>query len=286
LIYYGYPSAINGATTLAAAAATLASYNYVVLGDTLELASSADHNNTVAILSNPVLAHTTVFGYIDLGVSTQNLSIQEIENRIDEWKATGAQGIFLDDYGYDFGVTRARQNTIVAYAHSDGLVVAANAFNPADAFDSQVDANNPSGATTVLDASDFYLYESFQIQQGQYVDQATWLTKANALANYQATLGFKVLAVTTNSSANTYDANQFSYAWYSALLAGYEAIGWGEFDFSAVTAQAPYRFRPSPNPGSAFTTGLIVNGSTVSRTTNLGQIQVDVSQHTGTFTTG
>ena len=51
---------------------------------------------------------TTAFGYIDLGVTTQDLPLTEVYARIDEWKATGAQGIFLDDFGYDYGTTRDR----------------------------------------------------------------------------------------------------------------------------------------------------------------------------------
>ena len=94
--------------SLTAAAADFGLYNYIVLGDTLEETSHPDHANTVTILAD-LPSTTTAFGYIDLGVTTQDLPLTEVYARIDEWKATGAKGIFFDDFGYDYGTTRDRQ---------------------------------------------------------------------------------------------------------------------------------------------------------------------------------
>jgi hypothetical protein len=285
LIYYGYPSLINHASSLSAAA-TLGAYNYVVLGDGLEDPSHPDHQNTAAILADPHMAHTTAFGYIDLGVTTQNLTLSEIETRVDEWQATGVQGIFLDDFGYDFGTTRDRQNAAVDYVHSKGLPVTANAFVPADAFDNVADpVHNPAGTPTHLGASDYYLYESFQIQTGKYVTESTWQAKAAALQGYEATLGFKVLAITTNSAANTYSQSKFFYAWYSALLYGYEAVGWGEYAFSSSSSQAPYRTRPATNPGTVYLGGVVNASPLYTRDTDAGQVQVNAATHAGAFKT-
>ena len=111
LIYYGYPSLVNGANgNLTKAASTLGSYNDVVLGDTLELSSHPDHSNTTKILASSAMANTKVFGYVDLGVTTQNLSIKTMETDISDWKTTGATGIFLDDFGYDYNSTRAAEH--------------------------------------------------------------------------------------------------------------------------------------------------------------------------------
>ena len=75
----------------------------------------------------------------------------------------GAGVIFLDDYGYDFGTARARQNEAVDYAHSVGMSVIANALFPEDAFGRQIHpTHNPSGTATSLNSSDFYLCESHQ----------------------------------------------------------------------------------------------------------------------------
>ncbi len=293
LIYYGYPSLVNGANgNLTKAASTLGSYNDVVLGDKLELSSHPDHANTVKILASSAMANTKVFGYVDLGVSTQNLSIKTMETDVSDWKTTGATGIFLDDFGYDYDTTRARQNTIVGYAHRLGLAVMANAYNPADAFGASVSANNPTGTPTALNSSDYYLYESYQVELGTYVSAANWQAKATQLATYQASIGFKVAAETTNNAANTFNQSEFNYAWYSALISGYSAVGWGEFNYAASTCVVPSAV-PLVNPapvaiGTSYLGSIVETqtpaGPVFTRNTNLGEIQVNTAGDAGSFT--
>lgn len=288
LIYYGWPSGINGAFAVTAAAAEFAAYDDVVLGDGLELATHPDHANTVAIIAQVhATATTRVFGYIDLGVSTQNFTLAEIGLRVDAWQATGADGVFFDDFGYDFQVTRARQNAAVALAHARGLPVVANGWNPDDVFGAAIDpVANPDGAPTALGAGDFYLSESFQVAIGEYQDEAAWFAKAEAVAAYRAQLGFDVLAVTTNDAANAYDAAKFAYAWYSALLCGYASVGWGEHLFAATTGVAPYRERPAAAPGSGFLSGIFAESPVYRRATDQGWVIIDAASHSGDFTPG
>ena len=148
----------------------------------------------------------------------------------------------------------------------------------------QVDPTyNPSGTATTLNAGDFYLYEDYQISEGNYVSSADWQSKATALARYQAAIGFQVLATTTNNAANVFNQGAFNYAWYSALLAGYAAIGWGEFDYASTTCQAPFRTPPALNAGTMYDGGVTANGSLFTRNTDLGQIAVNTASHVGSF---
>ena len=263
LIYYAFPSSINLLFQgNAVAAAEFGQYDYVVFGEGLEKDSHADHDNLGEILDDPAMASTTAFGYIDLGVSTTNHSITEIKTRVDEWVATGADGIFFDDFGYDFLTSRDRQNEAVDYVHDTyGLSVVANAFRPEDAFGSQFDASfNPAQASTSLNSTDFYLFESHQIRLGQFQSETTWQAKANLLKGFEDNIGFKTLSITTNDAGDPftdYDEAQFFYSWFSALMYGHEATGWGEFEFSASgpsNAKAPFRARPNVDAGTSFTT--------------------------------
>lgn len=285
LVYYSYPSLINGANgDLNDAAAEFAVYDFVVLGDTLQDPAHPDHANTVSIINNAATDNTRFFGYIDLGVSTQNLSQVAIELRVDQWLAAGADGIFFDDFGYDFGVSRARQNAAVDYAHSLNLPVIANGFFVNDVFSSAVDATfNPSGTATHLTADDFYLFESYQIQEGNVVSGSTWRAKADALAAFTDSLGTQVLTVTTNDSTNTFSQSEFDYAWYSALLDGYVAVGWGEFEFSSTTASAPFRVRPNVDAGTSFTSSIIAADGAFQRTTNTAKVWINPSVPTAGF---
>jgi hypothetical protein len=289
LVYYAYPSSFNYPTNqynLANVSADFAQYEYVVLGDGLEKTSHSDHANTQAILQSAITDGVRFFGYIDAGVITQNLSLSEIQLRVGEWKAMGIDGIFYDDFGYDYEVSRQRQNTIVNYAKAQGLPVIVNGWDPDHVFGNQVNATyNPSGLATTLSSTDFYLSESYLIQEGQYQDAAFWESKANKLRTYQLSKGFKILSLTTNDAGNSYSQDKFFYAWYGALLYNHEAVGWGEYQFAANTALAPNRPQPAINPGTGFVTPPQQEGVRRVRYTNSGQVWLDPIAHTYGFST-
>ncbi|MEZ4651195.1 MAG: hypothetical protein R3E97_20875 [Candidatus Eisenbacteria bacterium] len=282
LIYYSWPSLINGSGgDVALAAAEFGVYDDVVLGDLIETPEHPDNANTIAILAHPAMDATRTFGYIDLGVAPgQNLSLAEIETRMQQWQATGVDGIFLDDFGYDYSVTRERQNAAIALAHGLGMPVIANAWIPSQALGSEVDPiGNPSGLPTALGTGDFYLFESFQIQEGAYVPESQWQAKAESLEGYRASTGVGVFTVTTMLPEDVYDETKFHYAWYSGFLYGYDSVGWGEYLFSALDALAPHHARPDVNAGSWFY-GDIVHQSPVHwRYTNAGRIEVNAETH-------
>jgi len=291
LIYYGWPSAINGAFSVSRAAMEFGKYDYVVIGDGLENGPGdpnphPDHFNTLGIIHHPRTTNTHFFGYIDLGVITQNLSFGEIFRRIDDWKEMGVDGILLDDFGYDFGVTRERQNIAVDYAHQQGLSIIANGFRPEDVFSPAVHPNNPSGDSTAINADDFYLYESQQVTLGRFQSQAAWQSKARKIQRFQDDIGFGVFSITTNNPRNAFDEQKFFYSWFSAALYGHQATGWGEYVFSASgpgNAQAPFRDRPDVDLGDTFLTDVLQSGSRFSRKTDRGVIFVDTATHDAGF---
>ena len=168
-IYYGFPSAVNGANgNVDAAVATFSAYDVVVFGDTLQLPqfdpsdplrnnpnydkactqnSHYDHDNTVAIIQRLTQLGVAVYGYVSIGGENTAricptlsplplpLTPAQIQHFVDLWKAMGVTGVFYDEAGYDFGADRLRQNAAVDYAHSQGLRVFINAFRQADIFD-------------------------------------------------------------------------------------------------------------------------------------------------------
>jgi hypothetical protein len=299
LAFYGWPTYINGAAgNVAAAAAELGRYDVVLLGGTtkvrdpqtsqwvlvpgVEDPSHPDHAGTVALLADPAMAGTLVFGYVNLGVTNGGLTMTQVKARIDQWRAAGADGIHLDAFGYDWEVTRQRQNEAVAYVHSLDMPVLANSWFPADAFGSIVDEDhNPTGTPTLLGAGDYYMSESFRVRLGVLQDGEVWRAKADELAFYQAELGFGVMSVTTNNPSDVYSEQKFFAAWYAAAEYGHVATGWGEYWFSADDGLAPYRTRPNPveppPPAAAFCAGLqaTITGTAGNDTLN-GTAEADV----------
>ncbi|MGH0038270.1 MAG: right-handed parallel beta-helix repeat-containing protein [Myxococcota bacterium] len=300
LVYYGFPSLINGsAGDLDAAAAELAQHDFVVLGAGLERPAgeggSDDHEETVAIVAKPALADTRVFGYVPLGVLTGNLSEGEIESRIDAWMDdVGVDGIFFDEFGYDFCVSRARQNAAVDYvkANHPGAPVVANAYQPDDALGDAVTAAapnpscgaftpNPDATPSHLDAGDFILLESHQVVLGAYESESAWQARAEALRAHQERMGIGVWSVTTSADGDAFDPAKFAYAWASAALYGHAATGWGEYAFGAIPSAAPFRTPPALDPGAERIGPILASDSIYRVATDAGVLSVDAGSHSG-----
>ena len=166
LIFYAAPIIINAVYDPDYAAAMLARYDDVVLGNDLANPSNPNYATTSTIISKlaALAPNTVVWGYIDIGVNAPayNHSLSSLQAQIDQWIAIGARGIFCDDYGYDFGVTRDRQNSVLDYIHGKGVGAMMNAWNIADALSPAIVATyNPSGTAAHADARDVYLLESW-----------------------------------------------------------------------------------------------------------------------------
>lgn len=272
---------------LAAAVEVFKDYDLVVFGDGLQDPAHPDHANTSAIIAGLKTPPnvTAVYGYIPIGVTTSNLSSEEIQGRGEAWAAMGTAGIFVDEAGYAFGVSRLRQNEVVEAIHLQGLGAFINAFDPDDVFSRNVHPLNPDGLAALLGPADIYLHESFQIILGEFQDPNFWASKSDRALAYQNEFGTRMAAVTTVPPARPdFEALKFEYAWWSALRYGFDAVGWGEPDYSAGDNSLPFRPRPDPGDlGRAFTSPVTHPAPAHTRTTDSGTIEVDSDMHVGGF---
>lgn len=282
-IYYGYPSGVNQTFTVSGAANVFKDYNQVVFGTGLEDISHPDHQNTIDIINHVDMTNTEVFGYIDAV-----LSLNTIQEKIDKWYSMGVSGIFMDQFGYDFGVSREKQREILWSIHEKGdntLKAFVNAWNPDDVFSSNIDAiHNPNGLTTRLGPNDFYLAESFAVMNGQYDDNdidadniKDWQNKAVKIVDYRTTYGTKLAAVTTWDSS-VFDQNKMDYAYYASILNTFNTFGFGEDNFSASSGSLPMRDRKLFS-GTQFVGPVIMNGNIYYRYLNAG-ISINTNNHT------
>jgi hypothetical protein len=97
LIYYGIPVSVNGTGTANAAAAVFAAYDTVVFGDGLEDTGHSAHTSTVSVIAamKALKPSIKIYGYIDLGVTTQNNSIPDDHNQDRAVAGHGSNGHFL-----------------------------------------------------------------------------------------------------------------------------------------------------------------------------------------------
>ena len=306
-IYYGYPSLVNGASgDVSRAAATFAQYDVVVFGDGLEFADvnprrtpagpgADEHRKTRAIIERLKQQSVEVYGYVDLG-NTQKLTLAELQERIRLWAAMHVAGIFFDEAGYDYGVTRERQNEVTDFTHSLGLRVFMNAFNPDDVFAAtavplnNIGGGNPRGVASRLGANDAYLLESFQVRLGAVENWSAWAARTRAAVAHRARQRTRILAVTTTTADTERSAAaMYGYAWWSAAVWGLDGFGWGEPDFSGASAKLPPRHSvidPRVIAGSEFVGPITETAEGFERRTNAGRIVVSRASRSGRFVPG
>jgi len=224
LIYYGWPSCINGGHP-----EDFDRYAYVVLGAGLEEPDHPDHAITQRIIKD---TSAWVYGYIDVGVTTNNYTVRRIRRSMKRWRRMGAVGVMLDDFGFGYRVTKQRQRRCIDAAHALGLSVICNIWNPL------TDLDREAG----LNVSDFLLCESYYIKEGLY--DPPWLDRADQFHQIADHYGCGVMSVTTASPGSPFRPDLLAEAWHAAKGVGHVAFGWGEYLFSAQDSLAPWRERP------------------------------------------
>lgn len=271
LIYYGTPHGMNGYWDATKAGRDFAKYDVVVLGDGLGEPADANYANTVATISAAKAANPSIqfFGYVDLGVTTQNLALATIQTRVNNWFTAGVAGIFFDDAGYDYQVSRSRLNTALGYAHAQGAAIV-NAWNPDDVMGSAVNATyNPTGTATAMTTGDGYLLESWIYNPTVY-KQTGWdgyasffdiKSRFETCAAYRTSLGVKMLSSSVIDVSPTTaegrcllsnrDADLLLHVFRmhetAALVYGVDAYGISPVQYSAsapasnVVLELPYR---------------------------------------------
>jgi hypothetical protein len=291
--YYGWPSVVNNANgDTALATQVFKDYDIVVFGNGLDAPAHGDHIRTETIIGALTPLGTRVYGYVDLcmqgGGSCSGLTMDELKAGTDRWLAMGASGIFLDQAGYDYGVSRDRLNEIVDYIHSKNMSAFVNVWDPDDAFSPASDPDlNPQGTSTHLGANDYCLMESFGVTLSEYQELSFFLAKSQKGLKWKQLYGTKIATVNTIAATNpAFNAEQFAYVWWLTLLYGFDAMAWGETCyFSAETNSLPFHPRPDvPGIGSwPAATTVQYNSYLLERRTTTGTIQVDIAAHQGKF---
>ena len=283
-IYYGWPSLVNGSSgNLTMATDTFAQFDLIVFGDGIWKDSHGDHINTTTIIGNLNAAGKAAYGYVDLGVTTQDLTYAEMTQAVDGWDSMGVKGIFWDDAGYDYNTTRGRQDSVISYCHQKGLSVIMNAWVPADVL---------GGSDVILNSNDIYLLESYLISEGSYTSLTAWKTKADECAAYEASLGVKMACLSSGGTpiSPTYNTTDpFTQAWFGAAMYNFDYFQATDEDYSSSNNIVHYFPNISTTYGSTWDSTGVSDSASVHfyRSTNSWTLHIygdGASWGYGTFT--
>ncbi|MDQ0677395.1 hypothetical protein QFZ30_000777 [Arthrobacter pascens] len=196
-VYYGWPSYVNGADgDVARAIAAFDGYGVVVFGD--DTATQAGDALAAPIMAGIAARGGEPYGYVTIGVShgEPDHSLEELRARLDTWRRLGARGVLFDCAGADYGVSRDRFDATVKYAHSLGLSVLANAWDPDDVLAHSV----------TMGAEDGYMGENDVLSDGQFLAPAIYQPKLAKMAAYKAKLGITLYETATSGDLQHADA--------------------------------------------------------------------------------
>lgn len=257
LIYYGTPIGANDTWTVPLAAQVFSNYNTIVLGAGLEDPSHPEHMNTLLVIRavKSLKPDVRFLGYIDLGVTTNNYTIVQMKQKVDNWlDVLDADAIFFDNAGYDFQVTRNRQNQMIQYVHAKGSGSMMNAWDPDDVFDPSLEPTyNPLAEATFLDRRDAYLLESHIVNTEAYTNKTATVfdfkTKTDKALAYRNTHWTKLFSsnlckYTTHTQEEIF--RLFKISEIAAKLFAFDGYGLDAYLYSAsgteVNKVYPHKF--------------------------------------------
>lgn len=294
LVYYGYPISFKGIYTNQGVIDEIGNnYKYWVVGDGLGNAAHEEYVSTVEIVTGVRAKGVKVYGYVPIGQSTSNLTMAQIQARIDEWTVVGVDGIFLDEFGFDYQNTRTRQVDAVNYVKSKGLPYCANAWTVEDfAIDDianvpwptndwryvNFQTYNPTNMVLPRASIDSYMFENFGFSHEGLANVFDMQERALNVQALATSKNFSVwaLAVFGENPAGTLDKTKIgtfkdvdqcgAYITANAYLFDFNIVGAGGFSFGAggTPIEAPlYNLPSTAKPATSVAVNNYVYGTSV-----------------------
>ena len=198
LVAFVYNSlySVRNAPDLESAIGILSGFEYLVCAQPGDLAEKE------RVVADAIKDTVKLFGYVNLGGSPLP-SLDALKMELDAIKENGWYGVFIDQFGYDFHETRARQNELVSYAHSLGLLCFVNAWYIDDALGTKYDAvHNPDSIPPALGEDDWYLMESFYSRTDGYSQsEKDFIEKLQKAQMYKELLHMKIACLSYKRDA-------------------------------------------------------------------------------------
>lgn len=273
LIYLGSTNEINGAASTEESIKHLASFDHVVLGKsyTTEISS--------VIRDTHKIAPVRFYGYVDAGVSTMNTPINGISTAVKQWMDAGAIGIYLDNFGYDSDVSRARQNEILSIVHNNKGVAILNANNFREVLtESGHETYNPNWIEPDIKDGDIYHYHSFAFDstKGGKQTTANIFSTLESLYTIRIENGIQLFASAIIDKQTASAQKDYDYAHGLALLGSLDAFHASVLDKGEVSNSVA-KYESLPFLGQWYDKETIVSQTNngYERNTPFGKIKLD-----------
>lgn len=254
LIYYGWLSAFNSGANQwnnDLVAQDMAQYEIIVVGNGIADPAHGDYANTVYILNkiktlNP---QTKIFGYV-----TTNQNYSAFCALVDQLSNISPCGVFMDEAGYDYGITRIDFNQKVNYIKTKPYRICfVNAWNVDHIVGTTNDpafpnsTYNPTLVASNLEIGDWYLAESYVVNpvySGGFASATDWKTRSDKIKTTRNTYRLNMAASGIIDNNDAYGQSKFNFSYHAAL--GYEFQAHGTSDLSYGSSSAAVKLWSIP----------------------------------------
>lgn len=258
LFYYGYLNSFNSAVNQwnnENVAMDMAKYDVCVFGDGVQDPSHPDYSNTQVILARlkVLKPFIKIYGYV-----SSNQTISDFETKVNQWDTLQIDGIFMDEAGYDFGVSRDTLNSQIVHVRSKDYAdrCFVNSWNMDHVIGIAEDVSypnvtyNPSLHASLLDSRDIYLLESFAVNTTAYSGNDGYATQSDvsirgekAIA-HRDTFGIQLATLGVIDDDSVTGQQLFDFSYHSSLLFACDYEGTSSTNYGASTAAINFWKRP------------------------------------------
>lgn len=258
LFYYGYLNSFNSAVNgwdNEKVALDMAKYNICIFGDGVQNPTHPDYANTQVILARlkVIKPEILIYGYVAAAQTIANF-----QTKTDQWDTLHVDGIFIDEAGYDFGVSRDTLNTQIIHIRSKTYAnkCFVNSWNMDHIIGTANDVSYPNSTynislhASLLDNRDIYLLESFSVNttsysgNNGYAVQADVLARGNKAVSLSKTYGIQIATLGVIDDASSSGQSLFNFAYHSCLVFGFEYEGTSSVNYGSSTAAVNFWNRP------------------------------------------
>lgn len=247
LIYYGWLNSFNSAVNgwdNEKVAQDMSNYSILIFGNGIADPTHGDYANTAIIIPRikALRPDVKIFGYV-----SSNQDLTTFKAKVDLLANLPFDGVFMDESGYDFNVTRVQFNERVDYIKTKPYRTCfVNAWN----VDHIVGVNNdpsfpnttfnPGSIASNLEIGDWYLAESFAVNTVSYPQETAvpvdWKSRADKIRAARSNFRLNIAASGIIANDHTNGQNLYNFSYHAALGYEYDAHGTSDAYYGASSA--------------------------------------------------
>lgn len=250
LTYYGYLNSFNSATNgwnNELVAHDMAHYDVCIFGDGVQTPTHPDYANSQIIIARlkVLKPDIKIYGYV-----SANQVIGTFQTKVNDWDTLEIDGIFMDEAGYDFGVSRDDLNTRIIHVRSKTYsnLCFINCWNMDHIIGTTNDVSypnstyNPNLHASLLDSTDYYMLESFVVNtlaysgNDGYATQSDFLARGNKAINHSNQYGINLAALNIINNDNASGQTLSDFCYNAAVMYGLELSGTSDTYYAASSA--------------------------------------------------